>query len=392
MREDGLWQDMLNDIYPTIQLMCKDTLVMEFNLTEGTYLVRNEPLLPYTLKGRIRKMAHPGSMTHREAVQYAADLNHNRNCILSWLASRTLPLSRANAKYLYNLLGFDQISDDITKARISIECRAVSLQDNYWIRLPGESKTWRQTDLRENPLNEIFTQVALHGVSLTFTGDFVSPEMSTYGAYPKAWFRESDGLYLYKRGSVGSYESRVEVMCSNLLDKMPVDHLRYSLAAKDGYEMCKCKCMTTEELSILPAMDFYVYCNANHLDFYDEIMKIDSDAIYRMWIVDYLISNRDRHSMNWGFFYDSDTTRIIGCHPLFDHNNSFDIEYMRDDLAYLFDSRMTMKEAACEAMRHVDFYLKEEVTRKDFITARQYESFLKKANEIGLRLGRREGQ
>ena len=31
-----------------------------------------------------------------------------------------------------------------------------------------------------------------------------------------------------------------------------------------------------------------------------------------MWIVDYLISNPDRHLENWGFYYDPTTTDILG--------------------------------------------------------------------------------
>lgn len=43
-----------------------------------------------------------------------------------------------------------------------------------------------------------------------------------------------------------------------------------------------------------------------------------------MFIVDYLVSNRDRHGMNWGFYYNCDTMKILSCHPLYDHNNSFE--------------------------------------------------------------------
>lgn len=41
-----------------------------------------------------------------------------------------------------------------------------------------------------------------------------------------------------------------------------------------------------------------------------------------MWIVDFLISNRDRHGQNWGFYYDTETMEILGCRPLFDHYQS----------------------------------------------------------------------
>lgn len=59
-------------------------------------------------------------------------------------------------------------------------------------------------------------------------------------------------------------------------------------------------------------------------------MRIDADSIYKVFIIDYLISNRDRHGGNWGFFYNCNTMEILGCHPLFDHNNAFDRALMQD--------------------------------------------------------------
>ena len=134
-------------------------------------------------------------------------------------------------------------------------------------------------------------------------------------------------------------------------------------------------------------MDFHSYCNRRGLDSREEALKIDAEAIYKMWIVDYLISNRDRHGLNWGFFYNCDTMEILGCHPLYDHNKSFYIAYMQDeDAEYLYDNRMTMKEAAKIAMRKVDFHFYREFTREDFLTDRQYHSFMKRASELGIQI------
>ena len=91
--------------------------------------------------------------------------------------------------------------------------------------------------------------------------------------------------------------------------------------------------------------------------------------------------------MNWGFFYNSDTMEILGCHPLYDHNNSFDIAYMQDENAeYLYDNRMTMKQAAEKAMKEVDFHFYREFTRADFMTDRQYNSFMKRAQHLGIKV------
>lgn len=119
--------------------------------------------------------------------------------------------------------------------KIAMTCRAVSVLDPYWLKFDEDPDiTWSQADVKQNPLNEIVAQVALHGKSLTLQGSLVTPELTTNGAYAKAWRRHPDGcLWLYKLGADGNTESRIEVMCSNLLDKMNVEHVHYE-AGKTG--------------------------------------------------------------------------------------------------------------------------------------------------------------
>jgi len=370
-----------------MQLLLHDTVVMEIDVNIGMYTVLHEDLLPYSMRGAIQSTTGDEVFTTKyEQTQFRRQDMKNRNALQNWLAHRVLPLSRKNAKRLYQLFDFEQLQSNDQKERIAIICRAVSLTDDYWIKLSTDDKSWKEVSLRDNKLNEIVTQVALNGVSLSLQGDLTTPELSTNGAYAKAWVREADGLYLHKRGEDGNTESRIEVMVSKLLDKTNADHIRYEDGEFGGNYTCKCKCMSTEQLSVLPADDFGTYCNVNGLDFEKECLQIDANAVYRMWIVDYLISNRDRHALNWGFYVDNSTGRILRCHPLFDHNNAFDIEYMRNpDLNYQATSGRTMRQAADFAIRHTDFHFTDAITREDFITQRQYKSFMERAIELDIK-------
>lgn len=377
MEGEKLPKDML--------LMMKDKLVMRINFTLGTYDVIDELLLPWSLKGLIRPpYPEKDTYTKYDITQIAVIHNANASAVQSWLARRVLPIDRENAKRIYNLIGIDQIQSDDNKAKFAIMCRAVSLQDNYWVKLDGEKETWNDVNIRTNPLNGVLTQVALHGTSLTLSGSIISPEITGQGAYAKAWKREDGDLWLYKAGAKGNWESKIEVMVSNLLDCCNVEHLHYEAGYSQDLYCCKCKCMTTEDISMLSGMDFISYCNINGLDPDTEMLKIDSESIYKMWIVDYLISNKDRHSLNWGFFFNCDTMEILGCHPLYDHNNAFDIEYMKNkDSKYQF-GEMTLREAAKEAIKKVDFHFTKEITRGMFLTDRQYQSFLDRARDLDL--------
>lgn len=367
-------------------IMCENTKVMSVNFDDGIYDVLHEELLPFTIKGKLRRVLPFEEIKSRyDLTQTLVANNQNKDAIISWLANRTLSLSRANAKWLYNLLHVEQLHSEVEKAKIAIICRAVSVLDNYWLKLEGDTATWESVNVRHNPLNETIAQVALHGKSVTLQGSLTSPEFTTNGTYAKAWRRHHDGnLWLYKLGHNGNTESRIEVMCSNLLDKMNVDHCHYEAGEDEGKYVCMCPSMTSDNISILPGMDFYTYCNVNNIDPNTEMFRIDAESIFKMWIVDYLLCNRDRHGQNWGFYYNPRTMHIICCHPLFDHNNAFDTEFMKDREAPYQFCNMTIRDAAKYAMSRVDFHFTEEITREDFITERQYNEFMWRAKDIGV--------
>ena len=145
--------------------------------------------------------------------------------------------------------------------------------------------------------------------------------------------------------------------------------------------------MTSDDLSILSGEDFCTYCNIQGIDPDLELKKIDAESINKMAIVDYLISNRDRHGQNWGLYYNAHTTEILKCHPLFDHNNAFDIKTMQDrDAVYVFSNKKgeSIRDVARYAIKRCDFHFTAPIVRSDFITQRQYDSFMSRAEELGV--------
>lgn len=369
-------------------IMMKDIEVMRVDFDALMYEVLSEKYLPYPIKGKLQRIPAPNTIrTTYDMTQSILAARKNEEAVVSWLAGRVLLLSRANAKWIYNLFRFEQVSTAEQHVKIALVCRAVSVLDPYWLKYDDDGDlSWDIVDVRKNPLNEVVAQVALHGKSLTLQGSPVTPELTTNGAYAKAWRRHEDSsLWLYKLGANGNTESRIEVMCSNLLDKMNVEHVHYEAGKDEDKYVCMCPCMTTESKAILTGMEFISYCNVNGIDPDTRMFEIDGESIYKMWIVDFLISNRDRHGQNWGFFYDTETMEILGCHPLFDHNNAFDIDFMRNmDAPYQF-GEMTIRQAAVKAMEKVDFHFTAPITREDFITDRQYQSFRKRAECLGLK-------
>lgn len=358
-----------------VSLFMRDIEVLSVNYGTFNVQIFREDLLPYQLRGRLPKDKTPQS---KLKCIYAFE---------EFLARRVLSLSRKNAKKILNLLHLSQVQDTSTKAKIALLCRAVSLEDNYWIKTATDKVMWKDVNLRSNSLNRVVAQVALHGTSLTLQGELTTPEITTMGAYAKCWKRIDKILYLYKAGETEEgKESKVEIEVSRILDKTNVKHIEYSEANSDGLFCCKCPCMTTDNISRLSGEDFISYCNVNGKNPLQEILSIDSQSIYLMCIVDYLISNRDRHSGNWGFYYSPDTMQIVGCHPLFDHNNAFDDGDMKaaDGGASLIFDRKSKKEVALYALKRCNIEFVDRIVKSDFYYKEHYSSFMSRVKDLGL--------
>lgn len=369
---------MISNENKTYILMMKDTPVLKFNFSEGFYAALDMKYIPFQLKNAM-SFTVPGQ--EHEGMESAAKINCE--AVMKFLANRMLSSGREYADKILRVLGKPQEQDLHTRANAALSFYAVTLQDNYWVCEENEQKSWKQVDLRQNPISEIVAEVALHGSRLSLHGEVHTPELTTQGTYAKCWKCEDGGLYLYKRGYKGDTESRIEVEASNILDKCSVSHLGYEKAADRGVYCCKCKCMTDQRISMLHADEFISYCILGGLDWYKTALSIDSDSIYKMFIVDYLLSNSDRHNLNWGFFYDCDTMEILSCHPLYDHNNAFNEKIMKNDNAKsLVLDGVTMRSLALEAMSRVDFHFTQNMKKTDFLSKEHYTSFMKRAEYL----------
>lgn len=357
-------------------LMLKDTAVMKVLVTDdrSECELYREDLLPHFLKGKIKTPDTTGSMR-----TYLKCVSDNDMFLKDFLSQRVLPVSRKNAEKLYRLV----TDDPHNKLQVAKLCHGVSLSDNFWIREEQEDLAWKDVSIRDHPLNEIFTQAALRGTAFTLNGPICdpvcTPELTTDGAYAKGWKRENGELYLYKKG----YESHLEVMVSHLLDCLEIPHAAYYDAQDNGEYCCKCKCLSDDSTGMVDAGIAEGFLNRADASFLATLFQYYGRELYMMWIADYLTANSDRHSRNWGFFFDADTTKLQGLHPLFDHNNAFDTDLMyHPDTKYIAYSRFSMREAAHYAWKRCTINTAYHFTKEDFMTGRQYKCFTERLEEL----------
>ena len=360
-----------------ILLMCEDEVVMVIN-HENDFQIIREDLLPFYLKNRINHCKqNPGLFDET-----------NNSLFTHWLASRTLLLSRRHAKKLFQAYRLEQSDDELTRAKLSLMCRALSILDNYWVKNEDDNIKWSQVNLRHVHLNEAVAQIALHGTSLSLEGSLSNtPEFLTNGSYAKCWKRRNDGLWLYKANDPNGNESEVEVEVSNILDRCNVEHCHYEAAEDEDLFVCACPTMTNDNISIVDGTTYTSFLNRQGIDVERQLAKEYPDQFYKMLVVDYLIANIDRHSQNWGMYFDPKTTNIIGMHPLFDHNNAFDIKAMKDEgYKSHFGNSKSLKEMALYAVKRTDFHFTKQLTKDLFISKEHYDCFMKRAEQLGIEL------
>lgn len=366
-------------------LMFEDTPVLEVNFDDGTFDVLNEKRLPFNFRNTIRSYPAKESYSKYDLTQIRIVDTANRELFIRWLSHRTLILSQHYAKKLFQAYRLPQRDDDVSRAKLSLACKSLSILDSYWVTNDATVK-WKDINLRHNSLHKAIAQIQLHGKSLTLNGKPDSLAFSTNGAYAKAWHRDEDGtLWLYKAEDHNS-EDRIEVMCSAILDRCNIAHCHYEERYDGDLRVCACPSMTSDKISIMDGDAFSSYCNHHNLNVESELMRIDHDGYWKMMIVDYLLSNPDRHTQNWGLYYKSDSMEILGLHPLFDHNNAFDIDVMSDPDYGSHFRNSTLKQNALHAMKQVDFHFTAPITRDLFITERHYKSFMSKADELGVQV------
>lgn len=315
---------------PEYMVMHKDTELFLVNDQKGTLKVvcQNKNLLPFALRG-LKKIRY---------TDY-----------YKWASERSLNVARENAKKILNSCDLSQ-TDKFEAARQS---RLLSIEDRYWIR-ENEKEKWKDFDLRKVPLSKSVSVIALDGHMMSLQGDTFTAEITNRGSYPQCWERDPDGhLYLYKKSKQNN-ESKHEVLASEIMDLLGVDHIHYEMDESRGPQICKCRCMT-EKYARLTYQEFEQYCYHIGIDPIGYIDEHFERAFGEMLIMDYVLSNPDRHGGNWGFLYD-DNGRILKMHPLMDQNLSFSPQYKVTD-TMLYQLGMDSRELAAMAQRKlkIDF-------------------------------------
>lgn len=248
----------------------------------------------------------------------------------NWLSGRRAPKHRAYVENLFKSIGCYNLDDYIRFTH------ALTLTDTFWIKPVNSSLNWDDVSLFRNSFDETIAHIAFEGGLYSERFATLSPEFSTDGTYAKCWIRETDDIYLLKRGSTGARNAGLEpfseMYVSQIAKAFQLHSLEYDVVKYRGQLASKCRIFTSEREGFAPAYRI-LGKNPQIKDMVDFYESIGSGNDFRKMIVfDALILNTDRHLGNHGILFDTETLEPIRMAPVFDNNQGLLPYAEMDDL------------------------------------------------------------
>lgn len=260
--------------------------------------------------------------------------------LFQWWDNRSIPNHRDGLQFLLQNSGVQSAKEYMVKNL------ALSLTDCYWICPCDLKLEWKDVSLFQNKGSEL---------------TFVDEEGQTYsnnasstlgGQLEKTWSYEGNekSWFLHKRSTVQDSQQTInEKFVTKLYDLQKISPLRYvhyDLLPMETGEYgnleftSTCKLFTSENAELFSCYQILAdYKKPNYQSYYEFYIErcvqlgipeseIRSQLELQI-MMDYLITNTDRHFSNFGLLRDPDTLEFIGCAPIFDSGNS-----MFYDMAY----------------------------------------------------------
>lgn len=316
------------------ELMHKDIKASTFKLNNNEVIEWIIPKLENSINHLplpLKRVAHyiNGGYIENETDDYYSINEEGRYYLENWLSNRAIPLGRENLK---------QYIKNKNTVEYMINNHSLSLTDCYWTKTVNEKDiTWDIIKLfNSNKISNFKTINTVREEGKQYS--IVNCTLA--GCLEKFWFKESD-LMLAKLTKVQYNILNVrEIIASKIYELQGYkNYCKYDYI-ESVYEQvigCKCRAFTSEQLELITAYDLLEEYGLTQVDdTYSTLIKLacnyDADEqqvstqLDIQTLVDYLITNRDRHLNNLGFLRNPDTLRIIKIAPIFDSGSSEHME------------------------------------------------------------------
>lgn len=246
----------------------------------------------------------------------------------AWFKGRGIPSWRDGLDDFLDNLGIDNKDVLLNKAY------GLSLTDQYWMNPVEQSLKWQNINFFDHDFNSDSYLEAVFENKIVDQNDidFYSPNNTSDGMLKKAWIVGKDKKRYLLKSSFKSKELEPfnEVLAGFICKAIHLDYTKYTIELINKMPLSKCECFITKDSELISA---YALLKKENVDFQDNSLNLYKKyigllenngiknakmSIGKMFILDYLIVNQDRHLGNLGIIRDVETLKWLKIAPNFD--------------------------------------------------------------------------
>lgn len=250
----------------------------------------------------------------------------DRGELNKWWTDRSIPASRSGVREALETLNLND-----TKILL-VRCFGLSLSDQYWICPEGAELIWEKINFFDNSFSDDMGDVLFGKPKKNEDFDFSSPDNTSDGYLKKRWKIINGKRCLIKGGSnLERQQPFNEVIASKIMDRLNINHVSYNIIWEDGEPYSVCEDFVTRDTELVSAWRIMqTQKKDNRTSVYQHFVNCCKSlgaadvvpALDRMLVLDYLISNEDRHLNNFGLLRNAETLEWIGFAPIYDSGSS----------------------------------------------------------------------
>ena len=258
------------------------------------------------------------------------DIKINHAAIKEWWTDRCIPVTRDDYANLKAALPDDDALS------LMVKSRALSLDDQYWIKQEDETIDYDDVSFFSNRFSNDVGDVMV-GIKNSADMNYYSPDSTSNGNLKKRWKIINGKTYLLKAGSKPfQYEIFNEIIASKVMEMLHIEHVDYEFVVDGGQIYCACPNFISYNEDLVTA---YQLRNSrrqkNDASLYTHLLSVYESLnlpdykkkLNQMLFVDYLLANVDRHLNNFGVIRDAKTLEFLRVAPIYDTGSclGFDI-------------------------------------------------------------------
>jgi hypothetical protein len=298
-------------------LMHKNIPVLELTVSEYSGSIEKH--------GVLHNPAHlPLGTTVASGKDKGRIIPYNLN---DWWTGRSIPASRDGLRDALEKLGF------LNPLLLLTKCYGLSLSDQYWICPKDSGLRWETVNFFQNDFSKDIGELLFgHEPADPASISLMSPDNTSDGWLRKKWIIADGKRYLMKGGSgVYRQEPFNEVVACAVMRRLNIHHIPYTVIHEKDRPYSLCENFVTPDTELIPAWRVRGHFKRSnqdsrltHLLRCCETLGIPGvrGALDKMLVLDYIISNEDRHYNNFGFIRNAETLEWLGAAPVFDSGTS----------------------------------------------------------------------